>query len=184
MSVSNGSTIWHIGLQCVSELAYVCRSMIRHVDLRPSMLVSNMGMSVSNKSPMKHVDVSDEACQGHRWSMSRSLLKMSRPHRKHVKIFRVQEKIIIIGDLLKTHQRPKCLIRDQCDTKMLYQRPIWDGHAPIGDRHAPSETDMLCRRSTYLIRGQHTRLIETHPVLTWIIENTAETDLSYYSKIN
>ena len=47
----------------VSPIRFVCWSLIRHVGLRPSMLISD---EVSNESPIRHVGlqwVSDQACR-------------------------------------------------------------------------------------------------------------------------
>ena len=54
MSVPGGSSISNFGLQCVSDQA--CRSQTKHVGLR-------WGMAVSDESPIKHVEVSDQTCQ-------------------------------------------------------------------------------------------------------------------------
>ena len=67
----------------VFPIGQAYRSLIRRVDLQPSMLVSNgspmghvslrWGMSVSDGSPMKYVEVSDQAY----WSWMGLLLSMS-----------------------------------------------------------------------------------------------------------
>ena len=156
MSVSNGSTIWHIGLQCVSELAYVCRSMIRHVGLRPSMLVSNMGMSVSDgsprwsmlMSPMKHVKVTDEACRGLCWRCRGLIGSMSKYLGFKKKLLLSETYWRPIRDLnawSETHVRPRCFIRDRSEmdmpqlvTDMPHQRLT----CFVGDLHTWSEANI------------------------------------------